>query len=71
MTSPRRIVGACLVALGLATSLGGCAYSDMKSFNGKLYVTRDGLFFGAGRQIYECTPDGAGNMTCVALEGRP
>lgn len=71
MISSRRIIVAGLLALGLGAPLVGCAYSDMKSFNGKLYVTRDGLFFGAGRQIYECTPDGAGNMTCVALEGRP
>ncbi len=51
----------------------GCSYGGMTAHsNGKVYVARnDGFLFGALRKMYECTPDGAGNMTCVAMEGRP
>ncbi len=51
----------------------GCRYGDMEVHpNGKIYVQRqDSFLFGALRKMYECTPDGAGNVTCVAMEGRP
>lgn len=51
----------------------GCVYGDMVVHpNGKLYVQRqDRFLFGALRKLYECTPDGAGNVTCVAMEGKP
>ena len=31
----------------------------------------DSFLFGALRKIYECTPDGAGNVTCVDMAGKP
>jgi len=51
----------------------GCSYGGVAAHsNGKLYVARnDGFLFGALRNFYECSPDGAGNMTCVAMEGKP
>lgn len=50
-----------------------CSYGGMVAHpNGKIYVARnDGFLFGALRKIYECTPDGAGNMTCVSAAGKP
>jgi hypothetical protein len=40
--------------------------------NGKIYVQRqDKFLFGALRKMYECTPDGAGNVTCVDMAGKP
>ena len=27
--------------------------------------------FGALRKPYECTPDGVGDMTCIAMAGKP
>jgi hypothetical protein len=53
--------------------LGGCSYGDMLVHpNGKIYVARqDRFLFGALRKLYECSPDGAGNVTCIAMEGRP
>ena len=51
----------------------GCAYGQMVVHpNGKIYVQRqDGFLFGALRKMYECTPDGAGNVTCVDMAGKP
>ena len=67
----RRFFTASFIAL-MAVSSVGCAYGSLESHNGKLYVARqDGFLFGALRKMYECTPDGAGNMTCVSVEGRP
>jgi len=66
----RRFVTASLIAL-MASSAVGCSYADMTSHNGKLYVARDGFFFGALRKMYECTADGNGNMSCQAVEGKP
>lgn len=50
-----------------------CGYGTMVVHpNGKLYVQRHDYFlFGALRKIYECTPDGIGNVSCVAMAGRP
>ena len=66
-----------LLALALATvavaPATGCSYGDMLVHpNGKIYVARqDRFLFGALRKLYECSPDGAGNVTCIAMEGRP
>jgi hypothetical protein len=51
----------------------GCRYGDMVVHpNGKIYVQRhDNFLFGALRKMYECTPDGAGNVTCVDMAGKP
>ncbi len=51
----------------------GCSYGGVAAHsNGNLYVARnDGFLFGALRNFYECKPDGGGNMTCVAMEGKP
>jgi hypothetical protein len=51
----------------------GCSYGGVAAHsNGKLYVARnDSFLFGALRKMYECSPDGSGNMTCVAVEGKP
>ncbi|MEX1362211.1 MAG: hypothetical protein AB1Z98_03750 [Nannocystaceae bacterium] len=50
-----------------------CAYGDMVVHpNGKIYVQRHDRFLaGALRKMYECTPDGAGNVTCVDMAGKP
>lgn len=50
-----------------------CSYGQMVVHpNGKIYVQRnDNFLFGALRSMYECTPDGAGNATCVKMAGRP
>jgi hypothetical protein len=57
----------------MALPAGACAYGGIAAHpNGKLYVARqDRFLFGALRKMYECTPDGAGNITCIAMEGRP
>ena len=64
-----------MCALMAAPVLGsvGCSYGGVAAHsNGKLYVARnDGFLFGALRKFYECSPDGNGNMTCVAVDGRP
>ena len=59
-------------ALGALAAI-GCAHGDMVVHpNGKIYVQRhDKFLFGALRKMYECTPDGAGNVTCVDMAGRP
>jgi hypothetical protein len=50
----------------------GCAYGDITAHdNGKLYVARQGFFFGALRKFYECTPSGSGSITCVAVDEKP
>lgn len=60
------------VALGALASI-GCAHGEMVVHpNGKIYVQRhDKFLFGALRKMYECTPDGAGNVTCVDMAGKP
>ena len=60
------------VALGTLGAI-GCAHGEMVVHpNGKIYVQRhDSFLFGALRKMYECTPDGAGNVTCVDMAGRP
>ena len=64
------IITLCLGAVA-ATSV-GCTYGAMASHNGKLYVARNNQFlFGVLRKMYECSPDGAGNMACVELAGKP
>ncbi len=65
----RRLITASLIAL-MASSAVGCAYADMTSHEGKLIVARDG-FFGITRNVYTCTPDGSGNMSCVKAENKP
>ena len=69
----RRIVSLALVGsfVGFTGLASGCAYTGLESYNGNLYVARTGLFLGVGRNIYQCQPDGAGNIACVAMEGRP
>jgi hypothetical protein len=64
---------AVLLCALMALPTAGCSYGGMAVHaNGKLYLARnDGFLFGALRKVYECTPDGAGNMTCVAMAGRP
>jgi len=59
-------------ALGALASI-GCAHGEMVVHpNGKIYVQRhDAFLFGALRKMYECTPDGAGNVTCVDMAGKP
>jgi hypothetical protein len=59
-----------LTVLALAMAAPACSYGASASHNGKLYVARNTVF-GALRQVYECTTDGAGNMVCVQTEGRP
>ncbi len=67
----KRIIIAAAIGL-MALPAAGCSYGGMASHNGKLYVARnDSFLFGALRKMYECTPDGAGNMTCVSVEGKP
>ena len=50
-----------------------CYYGGMVVHpNGKIYVqVQDGFMFGALRKLYECTPDGVGNVTCIRMSGRP
>ncbi len=61
-----------LLCAVMAISAVGCSYGRIVAHpNGKLYVQRQGTLAGIARKIYECTPDGAGNVTCVALEGSP
>ncbi len=62
-----------LLASLIALPVIGCSYGEIVAHdNGKLYVARnDGFLFGALRKMYECTPDGAGNVNCVAVSGRP
>lgn len=64
---------AALLCVLVALPAVACSYGGMVAHsNGKIYVARnDGLLFGALRKIYECTPDGAGNMTCVSAAGKP
>lgn len=59
-------------ALGALSAI-GCAHGEMVVHpNGKIYVQRhDRFLFGALRKMYECTPDGAGNVTCVDMAGKP
>jgi hypothetical protein len=54
-------------------ALPACSYGKMVVHpNGKIYVQRqDSFLFGALRKMYECTPDGAGNVTCIQMDGRP
>ncbi len=67
----RSYITAGLIALMAASSV-ACSYGSMASHNGKLYVARnDGFLFGALRKMYECNPDGSGNMTCTELSGKP
>jgi hypothetical protein len=64
------IISLCMGAMA-ATSV-GCSYGAMASHNGKLYVAKnDGLLFGALRAVYECSPDGSGNMACVKVADKP
>ena len=66
-----RTFTALFVAIMAITSI-GCSYGAVASHDGKLYVARnDNVLMGVMRKIYECTPDGAGNMTCVATSGAP
>ncbi|MEE9386437.1 MAG: hypothetical protein V3V08_23730 [Nannocystaceae bacterium] len=66
-----RILTVVLVTATALTSI-GCSYGAITSHNGKLYVARNDLLVGGAlRKIYECTPDGAGNMSCVAVSGAP
>ena len=62
-----------LLLLCALTALPSCMYGDMVVHpNGKIYVQRqDRFLFGALRKMYECTPDGAGNVTCVDMAGKP
>jgi hypothetical protein len=62
-----------LLILVAMASLPACAYGDMVVHpNGKIYVQRNDRFLaGALRKMYECTPDGAGNVTCVDMAGKP
>lgn len=50
-----------------------CSYGDMVVHpNGNIYVQRqDRFLMGALRKMYECKPDGAGNVACTAMAGRP
>jgi hypothetical protein len=50
-----------------------CYYGAMVVHpNGKIYVqVQDPFMFGALRKLYECTPDGVGNVTCIRMSGRP
>ena len=53
-------------------ALPACSYGSMASHNGKLYVARnDNFLFGALRKMYECSPDGKGNMVCVQVADKP
>jgi hypothetical protein len=79
-SKPLTLVASCraaafALAVGLVSGVvGGCTYGDMVVHpkNGKLYIQRRDLFlFGALRKLYECTPDGAGHVACVQLDGRP
>lgn len=67
-----RKTAALLCALA-ALPVAGCAYGKMVVHdNGKIYVQRhDAFLFGALRKMYECTPDGAGNVNCVQMAGKP
>ena len=57
----------------MALTSTACSYGHMVVHpNGKIYVQRnDNFLFGALRSMYECTPDSAGNATCVKMAGRP
>ncbi len=63
------VVVAALTALPAAS----CSYGAMVVHpNGKIYIQRHDYFlFGALRKLYECTPDGNGNVTCINMAGRP
>ncbi len=67
-----RKTAALLIALVALPSV-GCSYGHMVVHpNGKIYVQRnDNFLFGALRKLYECTPDGGGNVTCVDMAGKP
>ena len=67
-----RKTAAFLCALVALTST-ACSYGHrLVHPNGTIYVQRnDNFLFGALRSMYECTPDGAGNVTCVKMAGRP
>jgi hypothetical protein len=67
-----RKTAALLCAL-IAMPTVACSYGDMVVHpNGKIYVQRhDRFLFGALRKMYECTPDGAGNVTCADMAGKP
>jgi hypothetical protein len=62
-----------LVLLAALVALPACSYGHMVVHpNGKIYVQRnDSFLFGALRKLYECTPDGAGNVTCTDMAGKP
>ena len=61
-----------LLSALMALPAAACTYGGITAHpNGKLYVARNGFGFFAMRQLYECTPDGAGNVTCIKMEGRP
>jgi hypothetical protein len=69
----KKLLLSAVALASLVAALGGCSYGDMLVHpNGKIYVARqDRFLFGALRKLYECSPDGAGNVTCIAMEGRP
>ncbi len=62
-----------VVLLCALVALPACSYGHMVVHpNGKIYVQRNDRFlFGALRKLYECTPDGAGNVTCTDMAGKP
>jgi hypothetical protein len=64
---------AILTAMLATVSTVGCQYGAMVVHpNGKIYLQRQDCFmFGALRKLYECTPDGVGNVTCISMAGRP
>ena len=64
---------AALVAVFAFMPSMACSYGTMVVHpNGKIYVQRqDHFLFGALRKIYECTPDGGGNVTCISMSGKP
>jgi len=67
----RKIIITLSLGAMAATSV-GCSYGAMASHNGKLYVAKnDGFLMGALRKMYECSPDGGGNMACVELADKP
>ena len=62
-----------LLAALMALPAASCSYGAMVVHpNGKIYIQRHDYFlFGALRKLYECTPDGNGNVTCINMAGRP
>jgi hypothetical protein len=66
----RKTAAALLCAL---TLLPACSYGYMVVHpNGHIYVQRNDRFlFGALRKMYDCNPDGAGNVACTDMAGKP